>query len=78
MYTLTIYNFKKDVIVAYILLLLQLYVVICTNDFLSFKCFQVLRVKDRDVFPILIVGNKSDLPNRQVIQILQSSKIPKL
>jgi len=29
---------------------------------------QVLRVKDRDVFPILIVGNKSDLPNRQVSQ----------
>jgi len=28
----------------------------------------VLRVKDRDVFPILVVGNKSDLPNRQVSQ----------
>jgi len=29
---------------------------------------QVLRVKDRDEFPMLIVGNKADLPNRQVSQ----------
>jgi GTPase SAR1 family protein len=27
---------------------------------------QVLRVKDRDEFPMLIVGNKADLQKRQV------------
>ncbi|XP_023343132.1 ras-like protein 2 [Eurytemora carolleeae] len=29
---------------------------------------QVLRVKDRDEFPMLIVGNKADLSNRQISQ----------
>ena len=31
---------------------------------------QILRVKDRDEFPMLMVGNKSDLEAQRVVRIL--------
>ena len=30
---------------------------------------QILRVKDRDEFPIMLVGNKSDLQSQRVVSI---------
>ena len=31
---------------------------------------QILRVKDRDEFPIMLVGNKSDLQSQRVVSIV--------
>ena len=33
---------------------------------------QILRVKDRDEFPMLMVGNKSDLEAQRVVRILNN------
>ena len=34
---------------------------------------QILRVKDRDEFPMLMVGNKADLEHQRVVSFLPSS-----
>ena len=31
---------------------------------------QILRVKDRDEFPIMLVGNKADLAQQRVVSII--------
>lgn len=55
-------------------ILLGFLLVFSVTDYASFEEIfkfhrQILRVKDRDEFPMLMVGNKSDLEAQRVVRI---------
>ena len=39
---------------------------------------QILRVKDRDEFPIMLVGNKADLQQQRVVRTEYRKRVPNL
>jgi Ras-related protein R-Ras2 len=60
-------------------LLIGFILVFSVTDYASFEEIfkfhrQILRVKDRDEFPMLMVGNKSDLEAQRVVSYDSDSK----
>lgn len=59
---------------------LLVYSITSRNSFEEMPTFQqqILRVKDRDYFPMIVCGNKSDLENERQVETLEGQETAKL